>query len=79
MNDLLTENRRTLKDIIRAQGQALAAEHELSFKMLKGSFNRGTFTVVTRYGVPAIEKEMHWFTVSFITADISSISMGFSI
>jgi hypothetical protein len=48
-----------LKDVIRAQGQALAQVNELSFKMLKGSYTRGTFTVVTRYGVPAIQAEMH--------------------
>jgi hypothetical protein len=58
MNDMLTENRTVLKDVIRAQAQALATVHDLSFKLCKGSFNRGQFHMVLQFGVPAIEAEM---------------------
>jgi hypothetical protein len=59
MEDLLTSNRTILKDVIRAQAQALAGVHDLSFKLEKGSFNRGQFRMVLKFGVPAIEQEMH--------------------
>lgn len=56
--DVLHENRVALKDVMRAAAQALAAEHGLSFKLEKGSFNRGQFRMVLKFGVPAIEEEM---------------------
>lgn len=59
MDNLLHDNRTVLKDVIRAQGQALATAHDLSFKLEKGSFNRGQFRMILKFGVPDIEAEMH--------------------
>ena len=59
MEDLLHDNRTILKDVIRAQAQALAEVHNLSFKLEKGSFNRGQFRMHLKFGVPVIEAEMH--------------------
>ena len=56
--DMLAANRTIIKDHIRPVAQALAAEHEMSFKVLKGSFNRGQFKMILQFGIPAIEEEM---------------------
>ncbi|CAB4174542.1 hypothetical protein UFOVP1138_58 [uncultured Caudovirales phage] len=59
MEDLLHDNRVTLKDAIRPFAIQLSDEHGLSFKLEKGSFNRGQFRMHLKFGVPAIEAEMH--------------------
>jgi len=59
MQDMLHENRVTIKDAIRPVAQQIADTNGLSFKVLKGAFNRGQFKMVLQFGVPAIEAEMH--------------------
>jgi hypothetical protein len=58
LTDMMHESRVIIKDAIRPLAQTVADAHELSFKVLKGSFNRGQFKMVLQFGVPSIEAEM---------------------